>query len=77
MRYKATIADRAPGLERLEWSVDGPPGLLARRAGAVPTVASFALTGGLVSRGQVVRDPATPRSRDPGKPGPRARDGRP
>ncbi|GAA2710261.1 MULTISPECIES: RNA polymerase sigma factor SigJ [Streptomyces] len=56
-QYMVAIADKAPGLELLERSVNGTPGLVARRAGAVVTVASFDLSGGRVSRIWVVRNP--------------------
>ncbi|MFS0694377.1 RNA polymerase sigma factor SigJ [Streptomyces nitrosporeus] len=56
-RYMAAIADKAPGLELLERSVNGLPGLVARRAGAVTTVASFEVSGGRVTRIWVVRNP--------------------
>ncbi|MFE5212922.1 RNA polymerase sigma factor SigJ [Streptomyces sp. NPDC056600] len=56
-RYMAAIADRAPGLELVERSVGGLPGLVARRAGAVETVASFDVSGGRVTRVWVVRNP--------------------
>ncbi|WP_217253931.1 RNA polymerase sigma factor SigJ [Streptomyces sp. AC602_WCS936] len=61
-RYMVGIADRAPGLELLERSVNGLPGLVARRAGAVMTVAAFDVTGGHVSRIWVVRNPEKLRS---------------
>ncbi len=50
------IADLAPGLELLERSVNGAPGLVARRGGVVLTVASFDLAEGCVARIRVVRD---------------------
>ncbi|MGW3989530.1 RNA polymerase sigma factor SigJ [Streptomyces sp. NPDC004830] len=56
-RYMAGIADRAPGLELLERSVNGVPGLVARRAGAVLTVASFEVADGRATRIWVVRNP--------------------
>ncbi len=56
-RYMAAIADRAPGLELVERSVGGVPGLVARRAGVVETVASFDVSGGRVARVWVVRNP--------------------
>ncbi|WP_018546275.1 RNA polymerase sigma factor SigJ [Streptomyces sp. LaPpAH-108] len=56
-RYMVAIADRAPGLELLERSVNGMPGLVARRSGAVLTVASFDIAEGGVSRIWVVRNP--------------------
>ncbi|RZU28419.1 RNA polymerase sigma-70 factor (ECF subfamily) [Streptomyces sp. BK022] len=56
-RYLAAIADRAPGLELLERSVNGLPGLVARRDGAVVTVAAFEGDGDRVTRIWVVRNP--------------------
>ncbi|NEA50161.1 RNA polymerase sigma factor SigJ [Streptomyces sp. SID10815] len=56
--YMVAIADRAPGLELLERSVNGAPGLVARRAGAVVTVASLDVSAdGLVTRVWVTRNP--------------------
>ncbi|MFJ7326073.1 RNA polymerase sigma factor SigJ [Streptomyces cyaneofuscatus] len=57
-RYMVAIADKVPGLELLERSVNGVPGLVARRDGTVMTVASFELAGdGRVARIWVVRNP--------------------
>ncbi|MFG3578195.1 RNA polymerase sigma factor SigJ [Micromonospora chersina] len=56
-RYMVAIADRAPGLELLERTVNGVPGLVARRAGVVETVASFDVTDGRVTRIWAVRNP--------------------
>ncbi|MEU6588777.1 RNA polymerase sigma factor SigJ [Streptomyces sp. NPDC046881] len=56
-QYMVAIADRAPGLELLERSVNGLPGLVARRAGVVVTVAAFDVTGGRVTRIWAVRNP--------------------
>ncbi|MFJ6846591.1 RNA polymerase sigma factor SigJ [Streptomyces griseoluteus] len=56
-RYMAAIADRALGLELLERSVNGLPGLVARRDGAVVTVAAFEGDGDRVTRIWVVRNP--------------------
>ncbi len=57
-RYMVAIADLAPGLELLERSVNGVPGLVARRAGVVVTVASFDVSeDGRVTRIWVVRNP--------------------
>ena len=56
-QYMAAIADKAPGLELLERSVNGMPGLVARRAGVVMTVASFEVSAGRVTRIWVVRNP--------------------
>ncbi|MEV4738930.1 RNA polymerase sigma factor SigJ [Streptomyces sp. NPDC049555] len=56
-QYMVAIADKAPGLELLERSVNGTPGLVARRAGVVVAVASFGVSDGRVSRIWVVRNP--------------------
>ncbi|MGW6202450.1 RNA polymerase sigma factor SigJ [Streptomyces sp. NPDC055089] len=56
-QYMVAIADRAPGLELLERSVNGAPGLVAQRGGAVMTVASFEITDGRITRIWVVRNP--------------------
>ncbi|MGW3207837.1 RNA polymerase sigma factor SigJ [Streptomyces sp. NPDC001135] len=56
-QYMVAIADRAPGLELLERSVNGVPGLVAQRAGVVVTVASFDVREGRVTRIWVVRNP--------------------
>ncbi|MGW5868594.1 RNA polymerase sigma factor SigJ [Streptomyces sp. NPDC055239] len=56
-QYMVAIADRAPGLELLERSVNGMPGLVAQRAGTVMTVASFDVTDGRVTRIWAVRNP--------------------
>ncbi|MBV7672960.1 RNA polymerase sigma factor SigJ [Streptomyces halstedii] len=56
-RYMVAVADQAPGLELLERSVNGTPGLVARRAGVVMTVASFDVVHGHVTRIWVVRNP--------------------
>lgn len=56
-QYMVAIADKAPGLELLERSVNGAPGLVARRDGVVMTVASFDLTDGRVTRIWAVRNP--------------------
>ncbi|WP_328720444.1 RNA polymerase sigma factor SigJ [Streptomyces sp. NBC_00247] len=55
--YMAAIADRAPGLELLERSVNGTPGLVARSGGTVLTVASLEIADGRVTRLWVVRNP--------------------
>ncbi|MFD8940351.1 RNA polymerase sigma factor SigJ [Streptomyces sp. NPDC059578] len=55
--YMVAIADRAPGLELLERSVNGVPGLVARRAGVVVTVAAFDVRDGRVDRIWAVRNP--------------------
>ncbi|SCD64500.1 RNA polymerase sigma-70 factor, ECF subfamily [Streptomyces sp. IgraMP-1] len=57
-RYMAGIAEKAPGLELLERPVNGTPGLVARRAGTVLTVAAFDLAAdGRVARIWVIRNP--------------------
>lgn len=56
-QYMIAIADRAPGLELLERSVNGVPGLVARRAGVVMTVASFDISDGRVTRIWAIRNP--------------------
>ncbi|MER5847729.1 RNA polymerase sigma factor SigJ [Streptomyces sp. NPDC002012] len=56
-QYMVAIADKAPGLELLERSVNGVPGLVAQRAGAVMTVASFDVADGRVTRIWAVRNP--------------------
>ncbi|MFD6533905.1 RNA polymerase sigma factor SigJ [Streptomyces sp. NPDC060184] len=55
--YMAAVADRAPGLELLERSVNGTPGLVALSGGTVLTVASFDIADGRVTRMWVVRNP--------------------
>ncbi|MGW8400711.1 RNA polymerase sigma factor SigJ [Streptomyces lydicus] len=56
-RYLLALADRAPGLELLERSVNGAPGLVAQRAGVVMTVAVFDVSDGRVTRIWAVRNP--------------------
>ncbi|MFE6916837.1 RNA polymerase sigma factor SigJ [Streptomyces rubiginosohelvolus] len=56
-QYMVAMADKAPGLELLERSVNGAPGLVARRDGVVMTVASFDVTDGRVTRIWAVRNP--------------------
>ncbi|MFK4038054.1 RNA polymerase sigma factor SigJ [Nonomuraea wenchangensis] len=56
-RYLVAIAALAPGLELLERPVNGTPGLVAREAGVVGTVASFEIVGGRVTRIWAVRNP--------------------
>ncbi|MFG2844757.1 RNA polymerase sigma factor SigJ [Kitasatospora sp. NPDC048296] len=69
-QYMVAIADKAPGLELLERSVNGAPGLVARRDGVVMTVASFDVTDGRVTRIWAVRNPEKlgPWLRDPSAP---------
>ncbi|MYS95678.1 MULTISPECIES: RNA polymerase sigma factor SigJ [Streptomyces] len=57
-QYMAAIADKAPGLELLERTVNGGPGLVALRAGLVMTVAAFDVSDGRVTRIWAVRNPA-------------------
>ncbi|MEU1107011.1 MULTISPECIES: RNA polymerase sigma factor SigJ [Streptomyces] len=56
-QYMVAIADKAPGLELLERSVNGRPGLVAQRAGVVMTVASFDVSAGRVTGIWAVRNP--------------------
>ncbi|TQS30749.1 RNA polymerase sigma factor SigJ [Microbispora sp. KK1-11] len=56
-QYMVAIAGNAPGLELLERPVNGVPGLVAKRAGVVVTVASFEVADGRVTRMWVVRNP--------------------
>lgn len=56
-QYMVAIAERAPGLELLERSVNGTPGLVAVRDGTVVTVAAFDVVDGCVTRIWVVRNP--------------------
>lgn len=56
-QYMVAIADKAPGLELLERSVNGRPGLVARSGGMVMTVASFDVTEKRVTRIWAVRNP--------------------
>lgn len=56
-QYMVAIADKAPGLELMERSVNGVPGLVAQRDGAVMTVASFDVSDGRVTRIWAVRNP--------------------
>ncbi|WP_327121883.1 RNA polymerase sigma factor SigJ [Streptomyces sp. NBC_01341] len=56
-QYMAGIAGKAPGLQLLERSVNGAPGLVALHGGAVMTVASFDVSDGRVTRIWAVRNP--------------------
>ncbi|MEH6373957.1 RNA polymerase sigma factor SigJ [Streptomyces sp. KLMMK] len=56
-QYMIAIADKAPGLELLQRSVNGAPGLVARRAGVVMTVASFDVSDGRITRIWAIRNP--------------------
>ncbi|KOG78478.1 MULTISPECIES: RNA polymerase sigma factor SigJ [Streptomyces] len=55
--YMTAIADRAPGMRLVERSVNGLPGLVALRDGAVVTVAAFDIAEGRVNRIWVIRNP--------------------
>ncbi|MEV7602813.1 RNA polymerase sigma factor SigJ [Kitasatospora sp. NPDC089797] len=57
-QYMVAVAQAAPGLVLEERTVNGLPGLVALRAGAVVTVAAFEVADGRVSRIWVVRNPA-------------------
>ncbi|WP_226967212.1 RNA polymerase sigma factor SigJ [Streptomyces phaeolivaceus] len=56
-RYLLAIAEKAPGLELLEHSVNGTPGLVARRDGHTMTVAAFDISDDRVTRIWAVRNP--------------------
>ncbi|MDQ1015317.1 RNA polymerase sigma factor SigJ [Streptomyces afghaniensis] len=56
-QYMVAIADKAPGLELLERTVNGVPGLVAQRDGVVMTVAAFDIADGRVTRIWAVRNP--------------------
>ena len=56
-QYMLAMAEKAPGLELVERSVNGVPGLVARRAGVVMTVASFDVLDGRVTRIWAGRNP--------------------
>ncbi|MFF1956894.1 RNA polymerase sigma factor SigJ [Streptomyces sp. NPDC058220] len=56
-QYMVALADKAPGLELLERSVNGVPGLVAQRAGVVMTVASLDVADGRVTRIWAIRNP--------------------
>ncbi|MFH9610825.1 RNA polymerase sigma factor SigJ [Streptomyces sp. NPDC017448] len=55
--YMVAVTDRAPGTELVERTVNGLPGLVALRGGAVVTVAAFDVAEGRVARIWVVRNP--------------------
>lgn len=56
-QYLIHIADKAPGLELLERTVNGRPGLVAQHTGVPVTVAAFEIAGGRISRIWAVRNP--------------------
>ncbi|MFI9294772.1 RNA polymerase sigma factor SigJ [Streptomyces gardneri] len=55
--YLIHIADKAPGLQLLERTVNGRPGLVAQHTGVTVTVAAFELEGDRVTRIWAVRNP--------------------
>ncbi|WP_405427395.1 RNA polymerase sigma factor SigJ [Streptomyces erythrochromogenes] len=61
-QYLIHIADKAPGLELLERTVNGRPGLVAQHTGVPVTVAAFEITDGRVGRIWAVRNPEKLRS---------------
>ncbi|WP_225805325.1 RNA polymerase sigma factor SigJ [Streptomyces sp. NK15101] len=56
-QYIVHFADKAPGLELLERTVNGVPGLVAQSSGVTVTVAAFDLADGRISRIWAVRNP--------------------
>lgn len=56
-QYLIHIADKARGLELVERTVNGRPGLVAQHAGVPVTVAAFEITDGRVHRIWAVRNP--------------------
>ncbi|MFD9078577.1 RNA polymerase sigma factor SigJ [Streptomyces erythrochromogenes] len=56
-QYLIHIADKARGLELLERTVNGRPGLVAQHTGVPVTVAAFEIADGRVSRIWAVRNP--------------------
>ncbi|MFD8644128.1 RNA polymerase sigma factor SigJ [Streptomyces zaomyceticus] len=56
-RYIAAIGDMAPGTTLLLRSVNGRPGLVARRGGTTVTVAAFALADDRITHIWAVRNP--------------------
>ncbi|MEU7698135.1 RNA polymerase sigma factor SigJ [Streptomyces sp. NPDC015492] len=56
-RYLVAIGDMAPGTTLRLQSVNGRPGLVARRGGTVVTVAAFGLADGRITRIWAVRNP--------------------
>ncbi|MFE9835358.1 RNA polymerase sigma factor SigJ [Streptomyces sp. NPDC005551] len=55
--YMIAIADRAPGLQLLQRTVNGAPGLVAQQSGIVMTVAAFDITDRRVTRIWATRNP--------------------
>ncbi|MER7705580.1 RNA polymerase sigma factor SigJ [Kitasatospora sp. NPDC097605] len=56
-RYLVLMAEKAPGLTLLERTVNGSPGLVARRDGVTATVAALDLVDGRITRIWAVRNP--------------------
>ncbi|MEW5534088.1 RNA polymerase subunit sigma-24, partial [Streptomyces virginiae] len=56
-QYLIHIADKARGLELVERTVNGRPGLVAQHTGVPVTVAAFEITGGRISAIWAVRNP--------------------
>ncbi|MFF8258919.1 RNA polymerase sigma factor SigJ [Streptomyces virginiae] len=56
-QYLIHIADKARGLELVERTVNGRPGLVAQHTGVPVTVAAFDINGGRVNRIWAVRNP--------------------
>ncbi|WP_187405689.1 sigma factor-like helix-turn-helix DNA-binding protein, partial [Streptomyces sp. WAC05950] len=56
-QYLIHIADKARGLELVERTVNGRPGLVAQHTGVPVTVTAFEITGGRISAIWAVRNP--------------------
>ncbi|SDL91360.1 RNA polymerase sigma-70 factor, ECF subfamily [Nonomuraea maritima] len=56
-RYAVEIADRVPGMTIEECSVNGRPGLVARRDGVTVTVVAFEVADGRITRLWGIRNP--------------------
>ncbi|MFC9817522.1 RNA polymerase sigma factor SigJ [Streptomyces virginiae] len=56
-QYLIHIADKARGLELVERTVNGRPGLVAQHTGVPVTVAAFEITGSRIGRIWAVRNP--------------------
>ncbi|WP_233223572.1 RNA polymerase sigma factor SigJ [Amycolatopsis sp. CA-128772] len=56
-QYAVRLLDRIPALELAESTVNGRPGLVARRDGTVAAVVAFDVAGGLIRRIWAVRNP--------------------
>ena len=65
-RFLAGIATRAPGLTIAERTVNGQPGLIARRGGVIVTVVAFHVEGDRIRRIWAIRNPAKLRPWIPG-----------